>query len=283
MKSAPFIAFYPSDWLAGTRALSAAETGIYITLIAMMYERQAPLNMDETRLARLCGASLPAFRKALDALIGEGKILVVDGGLWQDRVERELKKRAEKSDSARDSANNRWRKSKENQRRADADAMRTECESDAIHSHNHIPPKFPKGFEEDFAEFWKAYPRRQGGNPRKSALKAYTAKRKTGATHGAIMQALHAFTSEQQSMGKIGTRYIPMASNWLNREEWENPGPGPEKPTAAETRIEVWRSATRQFVEHGAWGLSDRSPPPGDPDTLVPEEILREFNITQAA
>ena len=283
MKGAPFIAFYPSDWLAGTRALSAVETGIYITLVAMMYERQEPLAMDEARLARLCGASVPTFRKALSALIDEGKILVVDGGLWQDRVDRELKKRAEKSDSARDSANNRWRKSKENQRRSDADAMRTQCEHDAIHNHNHIPPKSPKGFEEDFAEFWKAYPKRAGGNPRKTALKAYTARRKAGATHDAIMQALRAFTAEQQSMGKIGTVYIPMASSWLNREEWADEADQPEAPSAAETRDEVWRGATRLYLDRGTWRLSDRSPPPDDPNTLVPPAILREFNITQAA
>ena len=32
------IPFYPSDWLAGTAALSDAEKGVYITLVARMYE-----------------------------------------------------------------------------------------------------------------------------------------------------------------------------------------------------------------------------------------------------
>ena len=34
----PWFKFYPSDWLGGTRGLTAEETGVYITMIAMMYE-----------------------------------------------------------------------------------------------------------------------------------------------------------------------------------------------------------------------------------------------------
>lgn len=43
-EKAVHIALYPSDWLAGTRGLTPAETGIYITLVCMMYERQADLS-----------------------------------------------------------------------------------------------------------------------------------------------------------------------------------------------------------------------------------------------
>ncbi len=50
------VAFYPSDWLAGTRGLSDAETGVYITLIARMYEMAGPIERDDNRLARLCGS-----------------------------------------------------------------------------------------------------------------------------------------------------------------------------------------------------------------------------------
>ena len=61
----------------------------------------------------------------------------------------------------------------------------------------------------------------------------------------------------------------------------------PAKPSnstsAADTPIDVWRGATRIFVNQGNWRLADRSPPPDDPNTLVPAHILREFNISQAA
>lgn len=78
----PWFKFYPSDWLAGTRGLSAAETGVYITLISMMHEREAPLDMDDTRLARLCGLPARNFRRAIEALMDQGKLVKMDGGLW---------------------------------------------------------------------------------------------------------------------------------------------------------------------------------------------------------
>jgi hypothetical protein len=62
--------------------MTAAETGIYITLIALMYERREPLPSDTERLARMCGASKREFSAALKALIDDGKITIVDGALW---------------------------------------------------------------------------------------------------------------------------------------------------------------------------------------------------------
>jgi uncharacterized protein YdaU (DUF1376 family) len=138
MGALPFIAFYPSDWLAGTRGLSATETGVYITLVAMMYEREAPLDMEDARLARLCGTTLAAFRAALETLISERKIKRSAGRLWNDRVDKELKKRAERSDSSRASANVRWKKDKQKQSRGDANAMQPQCARDANQNHNHI-------------------------------------------------------------------------------------------------------------------------------------------------
>ena len=42
------IPFYPSDWLAGTAALSDAEKGVYITLVARMYEMAGTENPIKT-------------------------------------------------------------------------------------------------------------------------------------------------------------------------------------------------------------------------------------------
>lgn len=84
------IAMYPSDWLAGTRGLTPAETGVYITLVCMMYERQAPLPFDHSRLARMCNCPAGTFRKILDVLLSENKIIMTDEGLWQRRVDKEL-------------------------------------------------------------------------------------------------------------------------------------------------------------------------------------------------
>jgi uncharacterized protein YdaU (DUF1376 family) len=103
-----FVAFYPDDWLAGTRGMTAAQTGVYITLTAMMYSRGAPLGMDSAHLARLCGIPAGSFKKVVAALISDGKIIEAEGGLWSRRVDRELAKTSDRSAKASASAKARW-------------------------------------------------------------------------------------------------------------------------------------------------------------------------------
>lgn len=128
------IAFYPSDWLAGTRGLSDSETGIYITLIARMYEMAGAIERDDNRLSRLCGCkSKTSFVKALEYLISEGKITEVEGGLFNDRVKKEIEKATEKSSAAKTAAKARWnKKSNKNNGGKSANAsdthMRNECQ-----------------------------------------------------------------------------------------------------------------------------------------------------------
>lgn len=105
-----WVRFYASDWLAGTRGLTAAETGVYITLIAMMYERGVPLSFSDTQLARLCGTPPARFSDALETLIGRGHIVRRDAGLWNDRVEIEIQRSASLSTIGRQSSEARWSK-----------------------------------------------------------------------------------------------------------------------------------------------------------------------------
>jgi len=122
MSGLPWVAFYPSDWLAGTRGMSAAESGIYITLIMMMYERGEPLAHDVERLSRLCGAGKKEFSATLDMLMHDRKIVLKDGGLWNERVGKEQENREKNSEKQRAAANKRWQKNEQNQDMADASA-----------------------------------------------------------------------------------------------------------------------------------------------------------------
>lgn len=118
------IAFYPSDWLAGTRGMSAEETGVYITLVSRIYEMAGPIERDDDRLSRLCGCKTKSrFVKALEYLISEGKIIETPDGLTNDRAEKEIKNATEKSDKAKAAAQSRWdRKANKNKGSANADA-----------------------------------------------------------------------------------------------------------------------------------------------------------------
>lgn len=132
MSEMPWIRFFPSDWLAGTRGMTAAETGIYITLIATMYERKEPIPEDHKRLARLCGATVSTFRQVIDALTLDDKIQRTESGLWNERVEKEINFRDEKSEVGRQAADARWsKKSNKNKRQNDANAMQAQSERNA--------------------------------------------------------------------------------------------------------------------------------------------------------
>lgn len=137
------IAFYPSNWLAGTRGLTPAETGIYITLVCMMYERQAPLPFDYVRLARMCNCPAGTFKKILSVLLDEHKLTETPEGLWQRRVEKEIAaaKEAigEATDRAKRAADARW--SKNRTRTNDSGISTSEPQSVEQQDERHTPRK----------------------------------------------------------------------------------------------------------------------------------------------
>lgn len=73
-----------------------------------------------------------------------------------------------------------------------------------------------ENYEEDFAEFWSLYPRKDG---RKDALKSYTRARKNGASKEAILSGAKAYVEQCKSQ-KTEKRYIAMPTTWLNQERW---------------------------------------------------------------
>ena len=128
----PYVRFFPSDWLAGTRGLSATETGIYITLICMMYERCEPVPVDEKRLARYCGCAVSTFKNTVQILIDEGKIDHLEAGFWNKRVATEFNFREKISTQRSEAAHARWDKNQQNQQQDNAKASPSQCEKDAI-------------------------------------------------------------------------------------------------------------------------------------------------------
>jgi uncharacterized protein YdaU (DUF1376 family) len=108
------VPFYPSDWLAGTRGMTAAQMGVYITLVAMMYERAGPVRCDDmAKLVRLCGTSASALKGLLEDLIFDGKVTREGDLLSNRRAMLEIENVMAKSEVARDKANARWQKKPE--------------------------------------------------------------------------------------------------------------------------------------------------------------------------
>lgn len=84
----PYCQWFQGDFLGGVRGMTAAEIGVYAMLLNEMYERGTALSQSHAVLARLCGIPVPGFKRTLDMLIAAGKIIVLDAGLWNARVEK---------------------------------------------------------------------------------------------------------------------------------------------------------------------------------------------------
>lgn len=69
-----------------------------------------------------------------------------------------------------------------------------------------------------FDEFWAAYPRRQGANPKKPAFEKFRAAVKNGVDPMVIIQAAK---DKIGIDGEPGTPMVPMAATWLNQRRWE--------------------------------------------------------------
>jgi hypothetical protein len=73
-----------------------------------------------------------------------------------------------------------------------------------------------------FEEFWRAYPRRDGPNPRKPAEQKFMALAKTGVDPDAMIQAAKQLAVDESKRGKVGTQFIPQAITWLNQQRWSD-------------------------------------------------------------
>lgn len=136
MTNLPYVAFYPSKWLARTAKLSAVERGIFITLICEMYECMEPLKVDEKRLAMLCGTTKATFKKTLAMLLeDEQKICLVDGRIWNHRVEKEIENAKNKSEKNSKNSRVRWEKDNKNKGRSKRSLSQ--------------PPSIPEPYPED--------------------------------------------------------------------------------------------------------------------------------------
>lgn len=71
-----------------------------------------------------------------------------------------------------------------------------------------------------FEEFWKAYPRRDGPNPRKPAEQKFNALAKTGVDPDVMIAGAKQLAAEEARRGKIGTPYVAQAVTWLNQQRW---------------------------------------------------------------
>jgi len=79
-----------------------------------------------------------------------------------------------------------------------------------------------------FEDFWKAYPKRKGSNPKSLARTKWDRALKNGATAEQIISAAKSYRDELSETGKIGTEFVCMAATWINQKRYEDYEPTPE-------------------------------------------------------
>lgn len=80
-------------------------------------------------------------------------------------------------------------------------------------------PNAGKLFDE---EFWPAYPKRDGANPRKPARDKFLIAVKSGHDPQAIIGGLRRYAGDLAKSNQIGTKYVAQAVTWINQARWED-------------------------------------------------------------
>lgn len=135
----PWFPFYAKDWLDyRVLRMPLAAQGAYIRLLAHMWADSpdnCSLPNNPKDLARLLSISEKKRKSIFEKLMCENDpIFLVEGDrIVSQRLRQEAEKSLQKSEKARESA----------LARHHANAMRTQCEQDALHSHSHSYIKKP--------------------------------------------------------------------------------------------------------------------------------------------
>jgi len=130
-----------------------------------------------------------------------------------------------------------------------------------------------------FDEFWKAYPRRKGDNPRKPAEEKFARLVKSGIDPQTMIDAAKRMAVERSD--QVGTPYIPQAMTWLSQQRWiDHAAQVMDKKFADDGLVEVlddealtawdnYRSAKegRTFPRNarGGWRFPSKYPPGYEP------------------
>lgn len=97
----------------------------------------------------------------------------------------------------------------------------TETEAETDSKANALGAHAPRErADERFAEFWLAYPRRDGPNPRKPAEQRFSSLVKAGVDPRMMIEAAKKLAVDEAARGNVGTRFIPQAVTWLNQQRW---------------------------------------------------------------
>ena len=235
--------------------------------VASKYGGELPV---EPLLKRLLNARSDHLKRHLEQLVKRGLLDEIDGRL----VPHNWLKRQYKTDNSTERV------------RTHRQAKRNVSETE-----NETPPEYrvqiteknllgdrvatrPKQSDQ-FEVFWKAYPRRQGANPKAPARKQFVALVRAGTNPEAIIEG--ARRCAETDADKIATPYIPQAVKWLRDRRWEDYAAVAESPSTPQPPRPGLPSHEEMLRRH-----AERNAPKG-PSVLGQSASVREAAKTGGA
>jgi hypothetical protein len=222
-------------------------------------------------LAFLLGSRVAVVERRLTALREAGLLEERDGALWpaiggddddQDEEEEEPSRRPLSSAER----TRRWR-----ERRAGCDTVVTAERGEVVTSDRYIDPinseslslgdgSSPSQSAPDFAEFWSAFPKRDGDNPEQPARAAWRKAVAGGADPAAIVAGARSYAAATADRER---KFIASAGRWLSEERWRASGlPKPAGGSAADLPG-VWVEAgSPEWSQWAAWWRASKGKGP---------------------
>jgi uncharacterized protein YdaU (DUF1376 family) len=257
------------DYAKDTGHLSALEHGIYTLLLDRYYSTERPIpEADAEKVGRVRTAQ---ERAALQSVLDE--YFKPHDGLWHHSyADKVIDKAHMKAGTSRANGKlggrppnvSRGTKATDKPKGNPEETRQVPGNNQALSIHHPLSinqkektfggkPPYPPEFEECFA----AYPRRNGDNPKRAALRAWSARRADGHELAPLLNGVRRYAAWCEATDKIGTETVMQAKRFFGPDApflngWESPAKTATNGHSAAAWAEV-RAANQAGPKPAAW------------------------------
>lgn len=220
----PWFPFWVDDFLSSpkVRRMDTTDIGIYILLLCEQHQSEGSLIRDTPEgLAKVFRTDPERVSSVLELCFKGG----TRGGYYNTRLrsinleQAEVSRKRSVAAKARHSANN----------SASAGQVHSTSSANQNHTQNHIHRE--TNYTSEFESLWKSYPKRDGGNSKRAAFKAYSARLREGADPADLHQGVCRYAEFVRISENGGTRYVKTTATFLGPDEhWREAWIGKTKP-----------------------------------------------------
>jgi uncharacterized protein YdaU (DUF1376 family) len=292
-KKAPWVKWYPDQFLGGIAGLTAEEIGVYSFLLNMIYDRGGPISADLQRIAARVRMRPTSLTSVLESLQDQGKIEISAGGMISNpRAVQEIETRSKVLEkwtenlSAADAKLKEISNKNNGTRSAPAEAP---APPTAVETQNQIKKERKKDsrpakaqdapYSEEFEDLWKQYPRTRNTSKKKAwdyfRMLDFEKQQK-------VRAAVPLFGAAMRAEGRPEDKIAHMTT-WLNGRMYETAVPtadaaGAPTKTYKEATREEWQKVLNVWAIDSHW-RSTWGPEPGKPGCAVPEDLMAAHNV----